>query len=212
MRAYERKAGMSARGLMASAAGGLVIALFGGSITLLEAQATTAAKATANADVKADTRFIREVTSDNLLEVSLGKLAEQKAENSAVKQFGRRMETDHTKLQNDWVNMATTNGLTLRTGMGARHRAKLDRLQKLSGKNFDKAYMTMAIQGHKDDIDFFQKEGQAVHSSPVRDLVTKGLPVLQDHFKQSKEVGAQVGVDTTAALRTEHAMAKKPKS
>jgi putative membrane protein len=200
---------MSVRGLVATAAGGLVIALAAGSISPLHGQATPAAKTTANADVKADSRFIREFTSDNMLEASLGKLAEQKAENPAVKQFGQQMDTDHNKIQNDWVNMATKNGLTLKTGMGQHHRAKLTRLQKLSGKAFDKAYMTTSIRDHKDDIDYFQKEGQAAHSSQVRDLVASTLPTLQDHFTKAKQVGAQVGADTTAVLRTQHAMVKK---
>jgi putative membrane protein len=198
---------MSVRGLVATAMGGLVIALTAGSISPLQAQTTTAAKTTANADVKADSRFIRNFAADNMLEASLGKLAEQKAANPAVKQFGQRMDTDHNKIQNDWVNMATQNGLTAKYGMGQRHRAKLARLQKLSGAAFDKAYMTQAIQDHKDDIDYFQREGQAAHSSQVRDLVASTLPTLQDHFKQAKEVGAQVGADTTAAPRT--AMVKK---
>jgi putative membrane protein len=199
---------MLLRGLAATAAGGLVIALAAGSLSPLQAQATpAAAKSSANADVKADSRFVRNFTSDNMLEASLGKLAQQKAENAAVKQFGQRMDTDHNKIQNDWVNMATQNGLTLRTGMGQRHRAKLTRLEKLSGKEFDKAYMTQAIQDHKDDIDYFQREGQAAHSSQVRDLVASTLPTLQDHFKQAKEIGAQVGADTSATPRT--AMVKK---
>lgn len=201
---------MSVRGLVATAAGGLVIALAAGSISPLQAQAKpAAAKNSANADIKRDSRFIHEFTSDNMLEASLGKLAEQKAENPAVKQFGQRMDTDHNKLQNDWVNVATKNGLALRTGMGVHHRAKLNRLQKLSGKEFDKAYMTQSIRDHKDDIDYFQREGQAVHSAQVRDLVASTLPTLQDHFKQAKEVGAKVGADTTAAPRTQHAMVKK---
>jgi putative membrane protein len=201
---------MSVRGLVATAAGGLVIALAAGSISPLQAQATTAAaKNSANADVKADSRFIREFTADNMLEASLGKLAEQKAENSAVKQFGQRMDTDHNKIQNDWLNMATKNGLTVRPAMGEHHRAKLTQLQKLSGKAFDQAYMTTSIRDHKDDIDYFQKQGEAAHSSPVRDLVASTLPTLQDHLKQAKEIGAQVGADTTGTLPTQHAMVKK---
>jgi putative membrane protein len=144
-----------------------------------------------------------------MLDASLGKLAEQKAENSAVKQFGQRMDTDHNKIQNDWLNMATKNGLTVRPAMGEHHRAKLDQLQKLSGKDFDKAYMTEMIRDHKDDIDYLQREGQAAHSAQVRDLVASTLPTLQDHYKQAKEVGVKVGADTTITPRPQHAMVKK---
>ena len=209
---------MSVRGLLAAATGGLVIALAAGSLAPLHAQATTAntktnvnttAKTKVKSTVGADRKFIREVNADNMLEVSLGKLAEQKADNAAVKQFAQRMVTDHTKSLDDWTNLASKNGLTIKAGMGSRHRAKLDRLQKLSGKAFDKAYVTMAVQNHKDAIDYFQREGQAAHSDEVRDLVASTLPTLQDHFKQAKQVGAQVGADTTAALRPQHAMTKQ---
>jgi predicted outer membrane protein len=71
-----------------------------------------------------------------MLEASLGKLAEQKAENSAVKQFGQRMDTDHNKIQNDWVNMATKNGLTVRPAMGPHHRANLSQVAEAFGNGF----------------------------------------------------------------------------
>lgn len=208
---------MSVRGLVATVAGGLVISLAAGSISQLQAQATTATtktnaattkKTNVTSDTRSDSRFIREVNADNTLEVSLGQLAQQKAENSEVKQFGQRMVTDHTKSQNEWTDVASKNGLTVKAGMGTHHRAKLSQLQKLSGKAFDKAYMTTEIRDHKDDIDYFQREGQAVHSTPVKDLVASTLPVLQDHFTQAKQVGAKVGADTTAALR-QHVAAKK---
>src|SRR5262245_46149361 len=39
----------------------------------------------------ADTAFVREVRTDNLLEVRLGSLAAKRSTNSAVKQFAQRM-------------------------------------------------------------------------------------------------------------------------
>jgi putative membrane protein len=194
---------------VATATAGLVIALAAGSIAPLNAQTTASVKTNANAGIISDSRFIREVTADNTLEVSLGQLAATKAENSEVKNFGQRMVTDHNKLQKDWVGMATKNGLALKTGMGSHHQAKLNQLQRLSGKAFDQAYMTTEIRDHKDDIDYFQREGQSVRSTQVRDLVSTTLPTLQDHFNQAKQIGVKVGADTSAALRSQHVTAKK---
>ena len=154
--------------------------------------------ATGNVNVKADNRFVREVTADNMLEVSMGQLAAGKAENSEVKQFAQRMVADHDKLQNDWVGMASKNGLNFKAGFGKNHRKKLDQLQKLSGKDFDRAYMTLMIQDHKDYVDYFRKEGRAANSAPVRDLVAAGLPVLEQHWSMAKQVGVKVGANPNA--------------
>jgi putative membrane protein len=154
--------------------------------------------ATVDANVKADSKFIREVTADNMLEVSLAQLAERKAENSEVKQFAQRMVADHNKLQNDWVSLASTNGLNYKTGFGKNHRKKLDQLQKLSGKEFDRAYMTLMIQDHKDYVDYFSKEGRAANSAQVRNLVSAGLPMLEQHWSTAKQVGVKVGANPNA--------------
>jgi putative membrane protein len=159
---------------------------------------TSPSTANADANVKADSKFIREVTADNMLEVTLAQLAERKAENSEVRQFAQRMVADHNKLQNDWVSMASSNGLNFKTGFGKNHRKKLNQLQKLSGKEFDRTYMTLMIQDHKDYVDYFRKEGRAANSAPVRNLVSAGLPMLEQHWSMAKQVGVKVGANPNA--------------
>jgi len=154
--------------------------------------------ATADANVKADSKFIREVAADNKLEADLGQLAESKAENSEVRQFAQRMVADHNRLQSDWLNMSSRNGRPLNPSYGKHHRKKLDELQKLSGKDFDRAYMTLMIQDHKDYIDYFQKEGRAAQSTQVRNLVSAGLPMLEQHWSLAKQIGVKVGANPNA--------------
>ena len=150
-------------------------------------------------DIKKDQRFIRNVDADHFLEIRLARLAEQKARDSDVKQFARRMSKDHASLQKQWTGMATNNGMKFKSGMGPRHRSKLTRLEKLSGREFDREYMTLIAQNHQDYLDYFRKEGRAAHSAPVRQLVNRGIPVLEQHLRQSKQIGARVGADTTTS-------------
>ena len=84
---------------------------------------------------------------------------------------------------------------------GKRHKAKAKRLEKLSGAEFDKAYLTMQIQNNQDYLEYFQKEGRATHSAQVRNQAAIDLPKIQRHLSEAKQLGTQVGVDTTAALR-----------
>jgi putative membrane protein len=185
---------------MAVAAGGLVIALAAGSVRPLQAQAKPG-------DVKADSKFIHEISSDNLMDIRLGQIAENKASNSEVKDFGKRMVTDHTKLEDDWTSMAAKNGLKFTPGLGRRHKAKVDQLEKLSGKEFDRAYMTSMVRNHQEDVDYLQNESKSARSAPVRDLVGSILPTFEQHLTLAKQVGSKVGADTTATSR--HITARK---
>ena len=162
------------------------------------------------ADMRADNEFIREVTADNMLQVRLAELAQRKAQSSAVKHFAERIASDHNRLQDDWVNLVSVNGQQFKPGMGPKHRVKLDRLEKLSGRAFDRAYMTTEMKEHRGYINYFETEGRAAHSNQVRELVRRELPMLHTHFNQAKQIGGQVGADTDITLRSnERGSAKK---
>jgi putative membrane protein len=154
-----------------------------------------------NRSVRADAEFIRDVGADNTMQVELAKVARDRARNRNVRQFAERIERDHNRLQDEWESMASQNGMRLKRGMGPRHREKVERLKDAKGGNFDRVYMTIMIQQHQDEVSYWQKEGRASRSNEVRRLVNRGLPTLQQHLAQSKQIGRQVGVDPEAALR-----------
>jgi predicted outer membrane protein len=153
-----------------------------------------------NGDIRSDAEFIRDVDASQLLQVRLGKLAQKKGRNSAVKRFGERMEKEHAALQEQWSKMASKNGLKYQSEIGPERRANLDRLEKISDKAFDRAYMTFMIQSHNGMLNWFRKEGRAARSASVRQLVDRGLPTLEEHMEMAKRVGNQVGVNANAAL------------
>ena len=158
--------------------------------------------------VRADAEFIRDVGADNTMQIQLAELAREKARNREVRQFAERLISDHTRLQNQWNAMASRNGMAAKPGMGPRHREKIEQLQKVNGRNFDRAYMVLMIQQHQDEVSYWQKEGRASRSPEVRRLVNNGLPTLEQHLAQAKQVGRQVGVNPDEALRNRKDIAR----
>jgi putative membrane protein len=175
---------------------------------LIGVQVATTTPTRSKVPVGADRKFIHEVGADHFLEIQMAQLAERKGESQAVRQFAERVASDHERMQNDWVGMASRNGYPFKPGMGKNHRAKLTKIEKLSGREFDRAYITTVVQDHKDYINYFEKEGQAAQSSQVRQLVNRDLGTLRSHFTQAKRIGGQVGADTTATLRSERLSSK----
>jgi putative membrane protein len=159
-------------------------------------------------DVRADAEFIKDVNADNTMQIQLAELARTRAKNNSVRQFAEQLIRDHTRLQQQWNDMASRNDLPSKPGMGSSHREKVEQLRKANGNKFDRTYMTLMIQQHQDEVSYWQKEGRASRSAQVRVLVNRGLPTLEQHLNQAKEIGRQVGVDPEKALRNRKDVAR----
>lgn len=149
---------------------------------------------------KKDDKFVREAVADNTLEVRLAQEAQKKATQNNIRQLSQWLLEEHNTMLNRWLSLASSNGMKLKPGMGKNHTAKAKKLEKLSGTDFDKAYLTMQIQNNQDYVEYFQKEGRAAHSAQVRNQAAADLPMIQRHLSEAKQLGNQLGVDTTAAL------------
>ncbi len=68
----------------------------------------------------ADTKFVLEAANGGMAEVSLGKLAAEKATSPDVKQFGQRMADDHSKANEELKALASQEGRYASDGRGSR--------------------------------------------------------------------------------------------
>jgi putative membrane protein len=153
----------------------------------------TTSTSQAHTQIVADTAFIREVRTDNQVEIRLGNVAETRASNSAVKQFAQKMVSDHTTLNNQWGSVATRNGLTAPANLDAAQQQLVSRLSSLSGAEFDREYMSSMVQAHQEAVSTFQRLGPSAQSPEVRQLASSGLPILQQHLTMAQQVANQVG-------------------
>lgn len=141
----------------------------------------------------ADQAFVKEAAIGGLAEVQLGNLAKQNAASADVKQFGDRMVTDHGKANDELKQWASTNNVTLPTDLDAKHKAVSDRLSKLNGDAFDKAYMREMVNDHKQDVAQFRKESTSGKNADVKAWADKTLPTLEDHLKMAQDTASKVG-------------------
>jgi len=141
---------------------------------------------------RGDAKFIKKAAEGNLAEVKLGELAQQRAASDAVKEFGKRMATDHQKAYDELKQLAAQKGVAVDTALDRGHQRVYDRLAKLSGAEFDRAYMKEMAKDHDKDVKAFQKEADKAKDPDVRAWASKTLPTLQEHQQQAKQVLASV--------------------
>jgi putative membrane protein len=166
------------------------------------AGAQTAASAPANADnmmhkapgtlSNSDRKFVEEAAIGGMAEVEMGNLAGQKAGSDAVKQFGQRMATDHSKANDELKQVASTKGVQVPASLDHKHQRELDKLSKKSGADFDKAYMSLMVDDHKKDVAEFRKEAGSAKDPDVKSFASKTLPTLQEHLQLAQTTNDEV--------------------
>jgi putative membrane protein len=145
-------------------------------------------KGSANQLDTADRTFVKKAAEGGLAEVELGQLATQKASDDEVKKFGQRMVDDHTKANDQLKQVAATLGVQVPDHLSAKDQATKDRLQKLSGAQFDRAYMNDMVKDHTKDVVEFRHASKMAKNSEVKNFASQTLPTLEDHLKEAKNI------------------------
>ena len=135
-----------------------------------------------------DRSFAEEAAMGGMAEVELGKLAQQNAQSDDVKQFGSRMVQDHTNANQQLMPILTADGVTVPQQLDAAHRKTYDRLSKMRGAEFDRAYMRDMVQDHEKDVKKFRQEAEHGNDPALKSFAQNTLPVLEQHLKLAHEV------------------------
>jgi putative membrane protein len=165
-----------------------------------QAGSTTRSSGSSAATSSADHSFVMEAARGGLAEVELGNLAKQKAQSEDVKKFADRMVQDHSKANDELKSLARTKNITLPTDLDSKDKATKDRLSKLSGSAFDRAYMQDMVTDHKKDVSDFRKESQSGKDPEVKAFASKTLPTLEEHLQLAQNASkAAVGTSGTSS-------------
>lgn len=140
----------------------------------------------------ADKKAIMDMNMANMAEVAGGKMAVTKAMSPDVKAFGQQMIDDHGKALTDVQALASTKGVTLPTELDAKHKAEAAKLDKLSGADFDKAYMKNAgVSDHKMVHATLMSDQKAAKDADVKALAGKMLPTVEQHMKSAEMIAGK---------------------
>jgi putative membrane protein len=149
-----------------------------------------------------DKKFAANAAIGGMAEVQLGQMAAEKASDADVKAFGQRMVSDHTKVNDDLKNVAAKQSIDLPTSLDSKHKATVDRLSKLSGSEFDRAYVREMVKDHDGDVKEFQKEAQNGTDTAIRSFASSNLPTLEDHQKSIHELDRKLSGKASSSDRS----------
>jgi putative membrane protein len=141
-----------------------------------------------------DKQFIDEAGSGGMLEVRLGQYASQNASSDDVKKFAEHMVGDHGKANDQLKTVATQTPIEIPKALSDEDQKVLDRLEKLTGTEFDKAYIAQMVEDHEKDIAAFQKESSDGSKISVKGFAEKTLPTLKHHLEMAQNLSKKLGI------------------
>lgn len=139
-----------------------------------------------------DEMFAKEAARGGIAEVKLGQLAQDKGQSDAVKDFGKRMVTDHSKANDQLQSAASQMDLQLPTQPSRMDQERYMKLSKLSGKAFDRAYAREMLKDHEKDVAAFRHEAKYGKNQDIKNFASLTLPTLEEHLKQARQMYHQV--------------------
>jgi putative membrane protein len=137
-------------------------------------------------DARADAGFVMEAGQDGHAEVELGKLAQKNGSSAAVKDFGKRMVTDHSKAGKELAAVAKALKIKAPGGPSDKHKAHYKKLVALKGEKFDSEYAQHMVDDHEKAVTLFQKQAKSGEAKELRDFAAKTLPTLEEHLKMAQ--------------------------
>jgi putative membrane protein len=143
--------------------------------------AATLLPAKAKAVTDDDKKFLATAAQSDQNEIALSQLAEQKATNPAVKAFAEKMVKEHTQMTASMKPFADSWGLQAPTGPDPDHQKELDKLNGLSGNDFDKEYMDQMVTDHSKALSAFTTEAKDTKDVKFRAAVIKGKTAVAAH-------------------------------
>jgi len=157
----------------------------------LAAAATGAAAQSSDTSGKlssADRKFLMKAAEGNAAEVEAGRLAAQQAMDPQVKQFGERMVKDHSQANEKLMTLAQSKGIQLPTGPSKSDQSEMNKLQGMSGSQFDRQYSKAMLKDHKKDVKEYEHEAKDAKDPDVKAYAESTLPILQEHLSMAEQL------------------------
>ena len=136
----------------------------------------------------ADKDFIRSAAESSATEVHLGKIAQEKASSDAVKELGKQMVEANTQTGQQLQQAATALKIEVPAQPPRRAKKDEEKLAKLSGPDFDRAYTKMATDEQRQAVKEFEHEAKNGKVESLKDYAARNLPVEQERQKKAEEL------------------------
>lgn len=126
--------------------------------------------------------FVTNAAISDLYEIQAGRIAQQRGQRQAVKDFGEQMVTDHTALSNALKPLIIAAGKAAPPGLDERRKGLIDNLNAAAPADFDKVYLTQQEAAHNEALTLMQGYADKGDDANLKAGAAKALPKIKAHL------------------------------
>ena len=141
---------------------------------------------------KVDRDFLIEASTCGHAAVKYSEVAQKQASDPAVKEFANKMVKEHTKCNEELASMIKDTKIAIVVGAEKETRDELARLGKLSGADFDRAYMKDMVDGHEKAVRMLEDQIKSGKDEKLNTFAKDKLATLQAHLKEARDIAAKL--------------------
>ena len=123
---------------------------------------------------------MKKAARGGMMEVAMGRMAEQKGQSDEVKSFGKRMVTDHGKANDELKKIA------------AQKNVKLPAKEPTVSWSSDKSYIDMMVKDHEKDLAEFKEEANSGSDPDVKKFAEDTAKVVEEHLDLAKQTQSKL--------------------
>ena len=138
-------------------------------------------------DVDGPQEFLTKAIQGDNSEVELGRLAASKGVTKGVREYGNRLAEDHAKARREAERVAHNMGITAPREPAEKAQREYDKLQGLSGRDFDEEFLRYMVDDHREDIKDFREQEMSDNREVAR-LARQQLPTLEGHLRGAQQL------------------------
>jgi putative membrane protein len=140
-----------------------------------------------------DIEFIKHAAVGGKLEIQLGKVAQNRAQHSEVRQFGEQMVEDHNKAVKKLKQLTADLNVQLPKTLPENKESLKNALSELDKESFDKEYLWNMIAAHTIAVNRFEDAAENGQHPKVVNFAEQTLPTLKEHRERVIQIWNQLG-------------------
>ena len=186
---------MKVKHFLTAAVGAIALAACGSAEDTTEAPpeadaSTPAVDPTADlADPSTPQGFVDTAAASDMYEIEAARVAQEKGQSDAVKQFAQMMIDDHTtSTENLQAAAGQVSGVTVAPRMTAMQQQMLTELQNTGTEAFDGVYKRQQIEAHQQTLSALQNYAETGTEAPLKSFAASTAPVVEMHLGMANEL------------------------
>jgi putative membrane protein len=134
--------------------------------------------------------FVNAAAISDMYEVEAGSIAQERASNPNVKEFGERMVKAHTETTDKLKStLASINAkVTPPAHLDDRRQGMIDELRGAKDADFDARYLAQQVDAHREALILMRGYAKSGDNPAVRKLAAKTVSLVQSHLDMAEHL------------------------